>query len=148
SLPANYDQALRALLEQLGFRLPGDARRLAEAVLKLSDLYTREPLAVTPWAEGWAQAAHLAYYFPLNYARNLAVAREGLRLGFFNKLQSIVDFGSGSMPALLAVLDALEELPEVPQVSAQAWDLRAEGLKLGLALRAERHSRHQFSVQS
>ena len=103
-LPASYEAAISAALEPLGYSLR-EPKRLAEAVLRLSDHYTQNPLAATPWAAPWAQAASLVYYFPLNLARCSAVATEAKRLGFFEGLEGLVDFGSGTGSAIHAFTD-------------------------------------------
>ncbi|MEQ1877358.1 MAG: small ribosomal subunit Rsm22 family protein [Bdellovibrionia bacterium] len=72
--------------------------RLSEAVRKLSDHYIGKPGDATPWNETWAQAAYLAYFYPLNWARAWSVVDEGRRHGFFNGLKSYIDFGSGVSP--------------------------------------------------
>ncbi len=82
---------------------PGE---LSAAVKRLSDFYIANPAGSTPWGERWAQAAYLAYFLPLNFARASAVAREGLRAGFFSGLESMIDFGSGPGTAQLALARA------------------------------------------
>ena len=73
--PASYEPILEAELSHLGYSLKSPAA-LAKAVVQLSDFYIQNPTGQTPWNEKWARAASLAYYFPLNYARNQAVAIE------------------------------------------------------------------------
>lgn len=127
--PKLYEPQLEVLLQRIGFSLR-EPKALAHAVMKLSDHYTQNPLARTPWQEPWAQAASLAYYFPLNYARAQAVAIEGQRLGFFVGLQTMVDFGSGMGSALHAFLDhAAQDFS-----SAQASDVSDSALELGRSL--------------
>jgi len=106
--PDAYSKAIAASLAKLGYDLQSP-RRVAEAVLKLSDYYIRHPQGATPWTETWAQAASLAYYFPLNYARNSQVAVEAARLGFFSGLSTAIDFGSGTGSALFAFADRWPE---------------------------------------
>ncbi|HEX4925385.1 MAG TPA: small ribosomal subunit Rsm22 family protein [Bdellovibrionales bacterium] len=94
SFPQEFEPQIEALLSGLGYSLskPG---ALAEAVRKLSGYYIQNQSGATPWHERWAQAAYLAYFFPLNWARSQAVCDEGRRAGFFNELDSFIDFGSG-----------------------------------------------------
>lgn len=84
------------------------SKELATCVKKLSDFYIQNPKASTPWKEPWAQIATAVYFFPLNYMRNLRVAEEGLRLGFFNDLETILDFGAGPGTASWALRDSMD----------------------------------------
>lgn len=111
-LPDLYTKAISPLLEPLGFSL-AEPRGLAAAVLKLSDYYLAHPSGQTPWHESWAQVASLVYFFPLNYARNFAVAREAQRLGFFSGISRLIDFGSGTGSALHALKDHGIRLPSI-----------------------------------
>lgn len=124
TLPAEYEPRIRALLETLGYSLerPKD---LIEAVLRLSDYYNQQPDAPTPWDEKWAQAASIAYFFPLNYSRARAVANQGRKLGFFLGLDTIFDFGAGQGSGFHAVSDELSgKLPvRAVDVSSDALDL-------------------------
>lgn len=94
SFPVDFEPKIESLLVELGYSLskPG---ALAESVRKLSDFYINNQSGATPWHERWAQAAYLSYFFPLNWARSQAVCDEGRRVGFFNGLESFIDFGSG-----------------------------------------------------
>lgn len=128
-LPETFEQRIRSLLNELGFPVE-EPRRLAEAVLRLSDHYHAHPDAPTPWDEPWAQAASVAYYFPLNLARNQAVALEAARLGFFQGIANLIDFGSGTGSALAAFSEALTKA-NVPGITYQACDISAISLHLG-----------------
>ena len=85
------------LLRGLGYPLE-QPRKLAEAVHKLSNFYIRESGEPTPWSEPWAQAAYLAYYWPLNWVRAQAVLKEGQRWGVWADMKWVIDFGSGISP--------------------------------------------------
>lgn len=125
ALPESYLPSLGRLLDELGYDL-ADSRKLASAVLQLSDFYLANPSAATPWDENWARAASLAYYFPLNYARSSAVAREAARLGFMNGLTAIHDFGSGMGAAIHAWADRFSTIDlEATDVSRSALELAA-----------------------
>lgn len=130
-LPDTYEPALRRALAEIGFDLDDD-RKLAEAVLKLSDFYISYPEHATPWSESWAQAASLAYYFPLNYCRNRAVADEAHRLGFIGGLTSLHDYGSGMGSALHAWADML--VATGGRLALEASDVSSVALDLGQAL--------------
>jgi hypothetical protein len=132
TLPASYEARIEAELTQRERSLSAP-RALAQDVLKLSDHYTQNPDAPSPWTQTWTQAASLAYYFPLNYARARAVALEAERLGFFSGLDTLVDFGSGMGSAILAFRDVLEEKAR-PVPKLFAMDASGEALGLGRAL--------------
>ncbi len=134
-LPSEYEPGLKLALSNLGYGLD-EPRRLADAVLRLSDHYTQNPLAATPWAESWAQAASLAYYFPLNYARNASVALEAKRTGFLEGLENVLDFGSGTASALFAFADRLaRENQDLKALRFFALDVSSEAMTLGQNLR-------------
>lgn len=131
SFPNDYEAPLRRELAALGYDLAQPAK-LAQAVLDLSDFYLQRPDDSTPWSEPWAQAASLAYYFPLNYARNAAVALEARRLGFFEGLSEIEDIGCGMGSGLLAFYDTH------PFQKARGSDLSDKALELCQALHHDR----------
>lgn len=110
SLPPEYESRLEAELNRRSHSL-SVPKPLAAAVQRLSDHYTGNPLATSPWTEPWAQTASIAYYFPLNYARNRAVAREARRLGFLQEqeLDAVIDIGSGMGSALFAWHDEMDQ---------------------------------------
>lgn len=129
---ALYDQAERALA-RLGFSWQRPTE-LARAVRQLSDFYIAQPTAATPWQERWAQAAYLAYFLPLNFARVSRVVDEGLNRGFFSGLKSLIDFGSGPGTAQLAVSR------RVPEIELSICvDRRREPLDLHQLLAGDAH---------
>jgi hypothetical protein len=135
TIPESYNAVIESELRKLDRTLQ-NTTKLQTDILRLSDLYTGDPLARSPWQEPWAQAASLAYYFPLNYSRAKAVAMEAFRLGFFEGITHLVDFGSGMGSALLAFRDQLSGLS--PALSFTAYDVSQIALKLGQELsRAE-----------
>lgn len=81
------------------------ARELSAQALMLSDFYIENPKSQTPWDKPWAQNAYLTYFHPLNYLRAKRVFDHGDKLGFFNGLQHIVDFGSGLGAGSLPILE-------------------------------------------
>jgi hypothetical protein len=135
-LPPHFEAPIEAELVRLGYSLKSPGR-LAEAVLRMSDLYTQDALAPTPWREPWARAAQLAYYFPLNNARTRAVALEGQRLGFFEGIDSVTDFGSGAGAALFAFAEQL------PNAKLFGIDSSQEALDLAEALRPQSYRKHE-----
>jgi hypothetical protein len=105
SLPSYFSNLIEPKLLMLGYSLE-KPKPLADAIKQLSDYFINQPKGVTPWHQKWAQAAYLAYFFPLNWLRAQSVIREGERFGFFKGLNSFLDFGSGlsAYPFLLAEL--------------------------------------------
>lgn len=71
------------------------AQSLAQDVLRLSDFYIANPSSSTPWNEPWAQRATLVYFWPLNTLRLLKIRDDLKALGFFQGIESILDFGAG-----------------------------------------------------
>jgi len=71
------------------------SKEIANCIVKASNYYIENPKAPTLWTEKWFQIAYLTYYLPLNSVRLQAVVDQGLSLGFFNGLNSYLDFGSG-----------------------------------------------------
>ncbi len=93
-IPDFLSETIELRLRLLGHSLykPG---ALSVAVKKLSDYYIENPTKSTPWHQSWAQAAYLAYFFPLNYLRMWAVFDELKRVGFLAGLDKFIDFGCG-----------------------------------------------------
>lgn len=137
SLPSKYDDKIESELNSIGYSLERP-RELAGAVKKLSDFYTANPEGRSPWGEPWMRAASMAYYFPLNYARNRAVAREAIRVGFFQGLDTLFDFGSGMGSAVLALRDQLSEFEseaiDGKKLNLIAYDLSETALEHGRQL--------------
>lgn len=102
--PDHLYARVTSLLKEIGYSWdkPGV---LAAEVRRLSDFYISNPSGATPWAERWAQAAYLAYYLPLNFARASAVAHEAHTRGFFSGLSTLIDFGAGPGTAQMAISD-------------------------------------------
>lgn len=120
-LPERYNAIIETCLQRERYSLTSPAD-LARAVMRLSDFYKDHPQKQTPWHEGWARAAYLAYFFPLNYARAKAVITEGLRTGFFDGYASWSDFGSGcgTVACAAADLGVLTAIPAVMIERSQA----------------------------
>jgi hypothetical protein len=89
---------LRSALLKLGYELPRDEQRLAQAILKLSEFYQRRnsspEIQVTPWRDAETQAAYLAYFFPLNWLR-IQRCLQQIPPSFWQGVQNVVDVGSG-----------------------------------------------------
>lgn len=90
-------------LKAIGYGL-SKPQKLAKAILNASTDY-QESLSTTPWKDPAAQAAYLSYFFPLNYLRTLKVIDEGKRWGFFEGVDSVLDFGCGPGTTSKALLN-------------------------------------------
>lgn len=93
SFPENLTQWVQSQLVQLDYSLE-DTKKLADAVLKLSDHFVSKR-GPTPWDQKWAQAAYLSYYFPIGYVRGLAVKNQ-IPKPLFNQFAAIFEMGSGA----------------------------------------------------
>lgn len=76
---------------------------IADAVLRLSDFYIKNPSAETPWNQKFCQLAYRHYYLPLNYIRIAKTIERGLEVGFFDNLTHFIDWGAGPGTASLAL---------------------------------------------
>ncbi|MGZ3743997.1 MAG: small ribosomal subunit Rsm22 family protein [Pseudobdellovibrionaceae bacterium] len=103
SIPPELEQKIEEILKAQFQSSLQDSKKIAAAILKLSDYFIQHPEGSTPWNESWAQIAYLSYYLPLNQARVQAVAKEAESQGFFKGLTEIVDFGAGPGTASLAL---------------------------------------------
>ena len=56
-----YSSQAEEALKKLNLKLT-DSKKIAEAILRLSNYYISYPQIATPWKESWAQVAYLAYY--------------------------------------------------------------------------------------
>lgn len=94
ALPPEFESVLRLLLSEYKIQI-SDSRKIAEAVLKMSDFYIAHPEAQTPWKETWCQIAQLAYFLPLNLLRAQSVFLEAKERDFPLGSGELLDFGSG-----------------------------------------------------
>ncbi len=88
---------------------PPGLQSIANAVLKLSDFYIKNPDAETPWTEEFCQLAYRYYYLPLNYLRCRQVVARGQKVDFFQNLTHFIDWGSGPGTASFALNDVLKD---------------------------------------
>lgn len=94
SIPPELEAKIVTALSELKVDL-ADSKKIAEAVLRMSDFYIKNPQAKTPWQENWCKIAQIAYYLPLNYLRNQAVFTNAEEVGFKIHSKHLVDFGAG-----------------------------------------------------
>ncbi|OQW48471.1 MAG: hypothetical protein A4S09_04640 [Proteobacteria bacterium SG_bin7] len=101
TLPIEFETRIDRLLGEHNLSL-SKTTKLADAILELSDFYIHEPGKPTPWHRHGTIAAHLAYYFPLNYIRSLGLVHEAKKVGFLDDSDELVDFGAGLSPLIAA----------------------------------------------
>lgn len=100
TFPGDYQQKIESLLNEFHHSLDRP-KAIADAVLQLSDHYQSEK-RTTPWENANFVAAYAAYFFPLNYIRNLKLWTEAKRVGFPDSFSQVMDFGCGLGSALLS----------------------------------------------
>lgn len=109
--PADLEQ----IIEDVAGGPPNDTRRLAEAVLELSDLFVGR----VPWRSGYARSAalrraYLCYYLPVNVPKIRVPLAEWLRRRpdrLAGASLRCLDLGSGPGSALLGLADFVRGLP-------------------------------------
>lgn len=104
TFPDFYQEKIEALLQTHNYSL-NNPRQLAQAILKLSSHY-QSATRITPWEKPEFVAAYAAYFFPLNYVRNLKIWAETKALQFPHHFSKVIDFGCGLGSALLAAQDS------------------------------------------
>lgn len=115
SLPQELEVWMDSQLKDLSSSL-SQAHALAQVIKQMADFYIENPQAPTPWSESWCQKAQLAYYFPLNFLRNLRVFQELQSLHFFQEPFHWYEIGAGLGPSLDAFLQVQQNNPaSVPQ---------------------------------
>lgn len=128
SLPPALEKAISQSLEKWGLSLT-DSRRLAEAILRMSDFYIANPKSPTPWKESWCQIAQLAYFLPLNFLRSQAVFHEARNRHFDFEAAELLDFGSGLGAGSLPWLSNFAGQVLFTEQSSEAQKLHRELLK-------------------
>lgn len=111
-LPTKITEFINQHCKNLGYQLE-QHEILAQQIQKLSDFYIHNPKEKTPEFSNnkWAEIASLVYYFPLNFLRNLKVFNEAQRVGFFQDITNVVEFGSGFGPSSWAIKCLSEQIP-------------------------------------
>jgi ribosomal protein RSM22 (predicted rRNA methylase) len=93
-LPESLEGLIEEKLQRYNLSLT-NTKKIADAVLFMSDFYIDNPMGATPWNERFTWIAQLAYYFPLNYLRNYAVIQEMKNYFDIQHFSKIFDYGSG-----------------------------------------------------
>ena len=96
------------------------ARRIAQAIIKLSDYYIASKFDSTPWLEPWCQLAYLSYYMVLNELRCRAVISEAKNSGFLNSIQQVTDFGAGLGAATFGLAEILPQSTQYVHIERSA----------------------------
>lgn len=102
---------------------------LAPHVLSLSDHFNSGQ-GPTPWASRPASLAYLVYFHPLNFLRASRAGQEVLHSqpAFFESIELVVDFGSGSGAALFAVAELARRAGVASKIRWMAYDRSSEAL--------------------
>lgn len=136
TLAPSIESAISLVLKNWDLSLY-DSKKIADAILKMSDFYIAHPEAPTPWKEVWCQIAQLAYFLPLNSLRAQAVFAEAQARNFPLSEMELLDFGSGlgagSWPWINNFQGSLvfaEKSPEAQRLhqrilDSQKWEGRA-----------------------
>ncbi len=146
ALPENLQAAIGKILLKHNTHLQ-DSRRLAEAVLRMSDFYIDQPEKSTPWKEAWCQIAQLVYFLPLNFLRARAVHDEARKQNFI-VASEIFDFGSGLGAGSLPMLQNFKGSAHFTENSTEAQSLHQQLLnELNLSGRFDWNSEQKFLNQ-
>jgi ribosomal protein RSM22 (predicted rRNA methylase) len=126
-------EQLNAWLKELGFDLNKTAA-LAEQVLQLSNIYNSGRGSPDIWSNKGFIAAYLTYFQPLNYLRLQQVIADGIKVGFWQGLQQIVDYGAGLGTFAAALNNYDQRMTEIqnfisfePNRQANEWHARLHG---------------------
>lgn len=103
TLPDFYQEKIESLLNEYNCSL-NQPKIIADAVLKLSTHY-QSINRVTPWASSEDVIAYAAYFFPLNYVRNLKLWDHARAVGFPSSMNQVLDYGCGLGSSLLSGQD-------------------------------------------
>lgn len=124
TFPAIYQEKIEHALNELNTSL-ANSRLIADCILKLSSHY-QETTSITPWQSREFQIAYLAYFFPLNYIRNLKLYTEALHLNFPNTYKHFIDFGCGLGSSFLAAKDSgfLSDESPLSCIDSYSWPLQ------------------------
>lgn len=120
-LSSHLENQIKSVVASLGYSVERP-KELAGLVKKLSDHFIAQSFEPTPWHLAETQAAYLAYFLPIGFARAAAVKREGERLDFFKNLKGFIDFGSGPGTVSL-VVEALFNSGTAVEISQPAIHL-------------------------
>ena len=116
SIPSYLEQWIEQQLNALGTSL-SHSQDLAQSIQKMADFYIEHPEGTTPWQESWCQKAQLAYYFPLNFLRNLRVFEHLHESDFFSDKNTWFEFGVGLGPSLEALSQVSPDFDKLQQLN-------------------------------
>lgn len=78
---------------------------LSDKIMKASDYYIKNQNSPTPWEKDYMLNSQILYFLPLNFLKVSGAIQRGLEVNFFdNKIEHIIDFGSGLGAATLALI--------------------------------------------
>lgn len=134
SLESTLQSQIENSLQSLQIKL-SDSRKLADAVLRMSDFYIRHPQEKTPWRESWAQISQIAYYLPLNSLRAQAVFKEASKAHPQFSIYHLLDFGLGlgagimNAPNVLGRRFGIEPSSEAVKIFQNFFDSETEKVR-------------------
>jgi ribosomal protein RSM22 (predicted rRNA methylase) len=102
-------------LNELGFSLDKPAQ-LATQVLELSDIYHSAKGSPEVWKNKGYLAAYLSYFQPLNFLRLQQVIDDGLKVGFWQGLKQVVDYGAGLGTFEAALSGFTAQTPQIQKI--------------------------------
>lgn len=127
-IPAKLEKAIETALSEYSLTFH-DSKKIADAILRMSDFYISTPSIPTPWSEKWCQIAQLCYFLPLNYLRSLRVAHEAQLQNFPIAGQTLVDFGSGLGAGSLPWSQKFQTPIQIMETSSEAQRLHQKILE-------------------
>ncbi len=122
SVPENLQNQLESRLQVFGHSLK-DPKKLADAVIKLSDFFIRglDPKSSHDyWSDAGSRAAYISYFAVLNFVRAQSVFSEAKAQRFLLDTRSLVDWGCGAGSALWALAYTCPEF--LPAIKIHAID--------------------------
>jgi hypothetical protein len=148
TLPPKFEKMTSDLLADYGLTL-NDSKTIADHILRMSDFYIQNPSMNTPWSEKWAQIAQIAYFFPLNYLRSLAIFKEATERQFPISKSEVLDFGSGLGAGSMPWLEKFSGQVNFVERSSEAQKIHHRIIQsLGLSNKAEWISERQIDAQA
>ena len=115
-LPPGAESSLEARLKNFSHSLT-EPEKLSQSIRKLSNHFLKGENFGDYWSNRDFRAAYISYFATLNFVRARSVFAEARKLGFFEGIQSITDWGCGSGAALWAFLAEWRE-KDIPQLGA------------------------------
>jgi ribosomal protein RSM22 (predicted rRNA methylase) len=107
NLESLSDEAITQALSDLSL----EPKLKSADILELSDIYIRNEGSPEIWDKPKFMVAYLKYFLPLNLIRLQAIRIEAERLGFFEGIEEVIEFGSGPGTSQIALDGTLKNVP-------------------------------------